>query len=661
MTGFAERLYATKKDQQEPKDNVGGFADRLLGGSQQPASLNLPLEVDSSGAASVGQVATASLFSDPKKMVGYYSSTLGVPRERFQFVDKGEYKGALGYRTDDGTMQLVAPGFAREVAAQTGPSLPAIGGAIGAVAGLPAGGPVGAAGGGMLGAMGGQSLREAIANQVGGQDVSYSRIATEGAVDLASTLGGVLVGKGLARPVVQNAVSSFRSALQQVGGDASIALQLTLEKVNKEYGTNIRLTPAELTNNADLRGQQIAVEGRPKGAPIIQDYQAERAGEVDAAMRGFLDTVSPEIGKDEAGEGLVKTAGSALQRLNINRNAQGSPAYRRAFDAQSNMLDFSPAFSVIDEAVKKYPRASGRFKRARDLLESSGGNLENFQNNAKEELDRLIKIEQRAGRPKIANALRDVKNTALSVADDSIPEYAAARKLWGDLSAPITAAEGGVLPKLAGYTQKDFERVGRTFFGSASYGEIKRARSAILAEEGGQEAYDAALRGFLGDAWERAGREYVSNMSQPNRAGAAQGARFWADMYGNKDQQDRLKAAMSPKQWKAFRNLLDVFEATGRATNFNSTTASQSEYNKLIDQGPGVMGLLRFVASPLGTTTRKIDAGVSDQNAKAIAELITREDAVEELLKIEKGKGVVRNALIASKALNIAGQGVYGE
>lgn len=657
MTGYADRLLAPTAEEQKPSS--GGYAARLLGGGSNKNGL--PLEVDTNGAASIGQVAAASLFSDPEKMVGFYSSRLGIPRDKFQFVDKGEYKGALGYQTDKGTLQLVAPGFARELAAQTGPSIPAIGGALGAVAGLPAGGPVGAAGGGMLGAMGGQSLREGFANQLGGQDVSYSRIATEGTVDLASTLGGVLLGKGLARPVVQNAVSSFRAALQELGGDASIALQMTLDKVNKEYGTNIRLTPAELTGNADLRGQQIAVEGRPKGAPIIQDYQAERAGEMDTAMRGFLDTVSPDIGKDAAGEGLVKTAGSALDRLNINRNVKGSPAYKQAFDAQTDMLDFSPAFEALESASAKFPRAKGRFKRARDLLETSGGNLENFQNNAKEELDRLIKIEERAGRPKIANALRDVKNTALAVADDSVPEYAAARKLWGDISDPITAAEGGVLPKLAGYTQKDFENVGRTFFGSASYGEIKRARAAILAEEGGQEAYNAALRGFLGDAWERAGREYVSNMSQPNRAMAAQGARFWADMYGNKDQQNRLKAAMSPKQWRAFRNLLDVFEATGRATNFNSTTASQGEYNKLIDQGPGVVGFLRFVASPLGTTTRKIDAGVSDRNAKAIAELITREDAVQELLKIEKGKGVVRNALIASKALNIAGQGAYGE
>ncbi len=635
------------------------YAAHLIDG----ADLQVSDEVDS--AADIVDVMGAGMFSDPEAMKRFYSERMGIPIEKFQTVQGGEHSGALGYKTDNGTLQLVAPGFARGVAAGIGPAIPALGGMVGAVAGLPGGGPAGAGVGGFLGASGGQAFREAVSNVLGDQEVSPKRIATEGAIDIASTLGGVLVGKGLSRVAATRAAKSFSNALKDVGGNTARALQQTLDSVNKQYGTQIRLTPAELTNETALRAQQKALEARPMSAQIIEDYRTKNANEMDKAALGFFDEISPQIGSDAAGESLARAAGNAVDSIKAARVSQGSPAYQMAFQSQDRVLDFGPVVETLDDYAKQFPRGQSRFARVKKLLKESRGNLEVFQDNAKEELDRLIKIERKNGRAKIANALRDVLNESLAIADGSVPQYKEARRIWGELSDPVSRAEGGILPTIANTSSKDWANVGRKFFGGATPGEINRARKTVLKTEGGEDAWNATIRGFLEDTWEKSGNVALSNIAEPNRAKASQAARFWASTYGDGAQQRRLIAALGPDRFKAYKNLMDVFEATARATNFNSTTVSQAAGQKMLDDSNAARILAKAALNPFGIpgrATTALDEAASERNVMDIARIITSDDAVNELLKIRKSGGAsVRNTLIAAKALNLGGQGAFGE
>ena len=246
----------------------------------------------------------------------------------------------------------------------------------------------------------------------------------------------------------------------------------------------------------------------------------------------------------------------------------------------------------------------------------------------------------------------------LNSLDEQVPQYANARAVWGDLSDPVTAVQGGSLAAIANKKPKDFYDVGRLFLTKDSPASIARAREQIMKVDGGEEKWNAALRGALESVWEQSSRQFKSGVGRPEMLEGQAAISFWATMKGNKGQLARLKAAMTPDQFKALNNLLDVFEATGRAYNYNSTTVAQQMGRDALEQsGVGAGTLLPYVTAPyrvFGASSDAIARGVRNKNLDTLVDVITRSDSVEELMKIQKGQGGFfnpRNVSIASRAL----------
>jgi len=148
------------------------------------------------------------------------------------------------------------------------------------------------------------------------------------------------------------------------------------------------------------------------------------------------------------------------------------------------------------------------------------------------------------------------------------------------------------------------------FLGKTSPSEIKRVKDRILAAPGGEDAWNATLRGFLQEQWDKAGREYFSGLSRPDAGKVLQPAKYWAALRGDTTMAARLQAAMSPEQWKVFRDITDAFRQTGTAAQLNSTTAAQ-----LLGQGTLEGGLT--------TRTIKGVAGVISMNPTRDRKLAT--------------------------------------
>ena len=624
---------------------------------------------DPDRAAGVGTVAIGSLAEDTPSRIQYFAKEMGVDPSRMQAVG-----GAIYYQGDDGKFYDVEAGVLNKFAKGAGPAIPAVGGMVGTIAGMGLG-PPGMAGGGITGAMAGQTAREYAAQALMGQKPSAGRVVREGAFDLGATLVGMLVGKGVAKAAATRAGKELNAAMSAGGKSAMRALEQTLDKVNREYGVNIRLTPAELSNAAKLRGQQQAIDNTPGVSQRMEDYYKDRATESGKAFDGLLNKEFAPAGSiDEFGEQLGKSAGEAIDGLAKKRAAGGGRLYKKAFAQAEEIggVNIEPVVRYLDDVSAGFPPARDGLKEVREMLavvepgvDGRGGklvpfdNLEHIQNTAKEHLDDLISTAKQSGKFKLANKYRDVQKNLLRQLDEQVPLYGRARKVWGDLSAPITKAEGGILPALAGKTEKDFEYMGKRFLTSASPAEIGRARTAILKTEGGDASWNATLRGALEQHWEQAGRIPKSQISRPGLQ-SARPSTFWASMIGQPEQAKRLQAAMSPRQWKAFGNLMSVFEATGRATNYNSTTVLQSAGRDMLKGGGVTSEAIKTVTNPnpLSWALRAekgVQNIVDDMNVNNLVDVITNSGSVDELLKISTRKaGRDKAAVFALKALNLA-------
>ena len=665
------RAVATSATKAPGIDVLSDVLDESLSGQQFFG----PREVsqDTAGAADISDVAAASLANEPKAQIRFYAEQMNIPEDRFGIVG-----GQIAYATEDGTLQAVDPGLLRGAAKAVGPAIPAVVGAVGSVLGAAATAPTGPgaiagmAGGGVLGASAGQLAREGVAKAfIGDQEMSAARVAGEGAIDLAATVAGLGIGKGLTKAAASRAGKEFAKAMKGGAQSTADALAKTLKIVNKRYGTNIKLTPAELSNAAMLRTQQIALGNDPKVGQQLEDFAVARGRDSEKAMMQYLMELSPQADRDAAGEGFRDAAQKGLDAIKRDRVSKGSPIYQKAFKEsdEAGGVDISPVLVEIDRKLAKYPPAKEILEDIHGSLMPNGQpvrNLEYIQDNVKEQLDDAIAAATRAGKGKLAGRLNSVRKVLLDTLDEQVPTFKEARALWGDLSAPITRAQGGALPSLAKKTQKDFEYLGARFFNSASPAEIARAKKNMLGslQEGsaryreGLDAWNAALRGYLETTWEQAGRVYKSSIGRQDIGKAAQPASFWATLKGNPAQQSRLKAAMDPMQYRAFENLMDVFEATGRALNFNSTTAAQTLGNESIKAGGITQATTANVVDPIGIF-RSMRGGVQNffdgKNAQLLTDIITNADSVKVLLKVgARSTTRDRAALLVMKALNLA-------
>ena len=675
MTNWEAQLQATQPAAPSrviPK-NVDWEKSLSSGQVQQTAAkqdAKMVYDPDNKNVAGAWDVGVASLATEPQAKLRYYARELNIPEEKMRVQG-----GNIFAQGDDGQFYNVEAGNMNQLMKGVGPSFPAVGGGVGTVLGM-AGGPLVAAGGGVTGASGGQYLRELAAQQLMGQTPSGYRVAKEGAIDLASTAAGLLIGKGLTRAAATKAGKELEGLIKQGGVAAMDALEEVLKGVNNAYGTNIKLTAAELSNSVKLRAQQMAVDNHPEQGQRMADFYKERAGESDKAFSGMLDKeFGPGISPDVAGGRLVGNAAEAQAELTKQVSREGSPLYKAAFKESVELggINIRPVTDLMAETERAFPSAAAGIKQVRDMVmkvtqrETPNGpvdhikyesNLELLQDGVKETLDDLISAATQKGSRKLARRYQKIQTKLLDVIDAKVPSFKVARDTWSELMAAKGLAEGGMIPTLAGKKLKDFEEMGRLFFNGTSPSEIARVRSSIMKTKNGEANWNGVLRGYLDQQWSKAGRVYKSQVSDPTKAGVIQPLTYWADMIGDTRQMARLEKAMNTTQFTAFKKLMDVFEATGRATNFNSTTPRQLAGRDMLE-GPTLGGeTMKSIVNPnpltlMSRAQEGVQNLVNTGNISRIVDVLTNGDSIKELLKISsRSTDRDKAAMAVMKAFN---------
>ena len=669
MAEFVAPSVAVARQPVNPSVSAGS---RFIDPSQQPPSgatalptTARPIMQSMERGADVSDIAVASLANEAQARIRYYSQQMGIPQQRFGMRD-----GQIFYEANDGNLYAVVPegDLLGRAARGLGATIPAATALAGTVLAAPTG-PLGMMAGGGLGASAGQYVREMAADALMDQPISPGRVALEGAYDLAGGAVGALIMRGMGKAAATRAGQKINELIKSGKFEADKAIDSVVADLNKRYGTNFRLTPGEITENAYLLTQQRSLAARPETLDQIVDFYVARSKEAGAMVGKQLDEISPQTNLDEGGRQLAGAAEDAITQARKVRSETGSPLYTDAFEASraAGGVDISPVLTAIEKQWKmgsKPLRAA--LDEVRDEIVGKGvgsprqivRDPEVIQNTVKELLDDKIGAAIRSGQNKLANRLIVISDDIVKAMDDQVPGYQNARKVWRELSGDIDEMAGGALPRLAKATTKDFETIGVKFLGKTSPSEIKRVKDRILAAPGGEDAWNATLRGFLQERWDKAGQEYFSGLSRPDAGKVLQPAKYWAELRGDTTMAARLQAAMSPEQWKVFRDITDAFRQTGTAAQLNSTTAAQ-----LLGQGTLEGGLTtRTIKGVAGAISMSPLQGIANwqhrwrtgANAQALVDIITSPEAIKTLQNLGKSATKeARKGLIASRVLSM--------
>jgi hypothetical protein len=595
-----------------------------------------------SGKGTVGFLtqSKAALVDDPTTKLKIYAKDL-FPDDPEAWKRFGMVEGTPVYVGADDKLYAATTGDwagnAKGFVAETLGHLPSvIGGAIGGT--VATGSPAGTVAGATLGAVGGEGVRKIAAGTLLGEPQTTAgnvwSMTQEGLWSLGGSLAGMQFAKWLQRNVVRD-----------IGNFDELAAHELQDKAER-WG--ITLTPAELTNLKSLRAQQKVVGGMPASSDIIDDFMKNRPAQVRDAMTKFLDSVSLEDSVELAGRNTKEAAAATGERLVTQRKEAAGPVYKSAFDNfQGIPQDAMPRVQALRQ---KLP--GGIEGYAIRLAKMEGIDLKDPANSLlgmhymKVALDTRASSLGRAGKANEARIVGNLAREMKGILNDISPKDAAGKSLYKTAAAiyegqspAVELAREGLVGKVANISADAEINAPRVLFDAEKSGPnaVKRAIEEIRRTD--PNAANDAIRGFLQDKFEKSGREYISTTGQ-----AMQGAKFRSAMLGNKRQAEILKAAMSKEQWQSFNDLMEVFEATGRAPMVGSDTAWNIEGRReLAKQAGSTWSKVAALVSPqdLGNkVSEALKVRAIDKYAERVATAITSKDAlknIKELKALPKG------------------------
>lgn len=625
------------------------YAKALFGPSLQRENAKKPKELSLSdlnianaetheGTADFTTLVKAGMVDDPGTKVKIFA------KARFPKLDPKEAAARYGvvdghvvYAGDDGKIYREdPPGFSGwlkdNLAAGTVANAPAVAGSVaGAVAGAPAG-PMTMVLGGAAGAAAGKGYGKVMANlafdepqTVGG---NIKSMLTEGVFTAGGNYAGVLFGKALSRNLARD-IGKLDSA--QVAD-----LQA------KAGALGVELDPAQLTNLPSLKAKKDVLASMPTSRDTIAGGAVKQSGQARGAVERFLDQVSPVDGLDEAGMQAREGAKKVLELLNKERSAKAAPLYKKAFDGfQGLPQELLPAA----EGLMKRPAMKEAGKKALLLAKNEGIDLADPKNSLlgmhymKLALDDMIEgAGQQGFGGTYKRGLVGVKKELLGIMDQLSPDYAKARETFGHFSPNITSVKEGVTTKLAELSDESTQKAAEMLFNpNASPYTVERVKN-LFERAGMKDDYQAVLRAYLQTTFEKAGQQFKT------AGGALEQSPNWqVAMTGNARQYRIIEKAMDPGQFKAFQDMMEVFQAMGRTAGAGagSQTMPRQEGAKLLrdEAGSSIPSKVAKVIDVPGWGRRAsewLDEVRIGDHAEKLAKIMTSPDAMKKLKELKQ-------------------------
>lgn len=571
------------------------FSEMNGGDEARPPDVgNAQLKYDPARSMGFGSQAKASFASDEEEWMRSAAKSLypNEPLERSRPRIGKTAEGRYFHKGDDGQFyELQAPsGWGRlaNTGSGVGPSLPAATGLIGGIVAAPAaatgvgvGASLAAAG---TAAAGGEWLRQGIGDMILGEastgDLNEASIAKEGAL---STLGqGVGIGMGR---------FAERFAAPDLARIATPQAQRSVDELyNKADRIGVKLTPAEATGLQSQIAEQKRLRGIPQSFNVMGDFYKQRNADATRALDDFLTQVSPAQDAGRLGERAQKAATATVEAAKKKRTAVTSPLFKDA-EREAGPIDVSSVVASLDAKIASAKGSSRTvLENVRKMLEDGQGGIDTTfagLQSAKKEIGATLKKSAFAGDVEGTNrysrsVLSDVYDDLNKAIDSAVqaspagPKYAQGNKLYQDITKaevdPVKEALGPLL-RIAP-ENSSVVRAGKAMLDPSSRSPelIRQARTALAAKH--PEVWNGLVRDFLQQET-HAALQALAHGEQANVAGKVGKA------LGDTQTMANIREALGHTQFQAYKDMVDVFQAAGRALDANSDTAFKLSWDKI--------------------------------------------------------------------------------
>lgn len=599
--------------------------------------------------ASVGTIAGASFMDDTDTKIKYFARNR-FPDDPDAMTRYGVSEdGSIYYIGDDGKAYAEVPDFdyadltsyGQHLAGSVG-KLPvnalAIGTGVG-TAPMWLAGPAGAAANVMAtsgAAMGGEYIRQSVGNYLAGDPYDVDEVLHEGAWNALPELVGGAVGSRLANRTARDLHRLDRRAASEI-----------TEKAQRE---GIDMTVGQKTGLRSQLNREKVLANLEDSSMIMDDfYEAQRA-RISQSVGRHLDNLSTVDSAEEAGEMLRDAASDYVKKTVAARAAQASPLYKEAF-ATAPKVNTYAVLNKVDEMigsskgpVKQRLRQVQRFLMTTDEAGENVADtsLENLHG-AKVAIDDLLSRKADGSMGRISRQrLMEVKELLLRQMDEASPKYAEARNTFRDMSPDVDFAREGLIGKVAGADDTKLTRLVDTILNPGKTGPntVRKIKTAL--KDTNPEAWQAAKRSYLQNAWVKASKEYATSKAR------LAGPKFRAAVYGDDYSRETLKAMLEPQEWNALKDLFDVIEATSRSIDVNSDTAwkqlAEQEFRR--DAGRGFVGTAIDPMQWLRRTSDWFAELRVGRHAEKLAQIVTSPDGIARVKELKRlPKNSLRRAI----------------
>ena len=620
------------------------YATDLVGGTQTDASpvADKDLKYDYDRTLGFGQQVVGSFASDDKEWMRHAAKSLypGEPLQksiqRFGKTKEGRYF----HKGDDGKMYEVQPpsGVGR---------LANIGGGVGHA--IPVGtatatgiatAPMAATGVGLLGTMGataaagagGEVIRQKIGDYLLGDaadnELSVPKVLYEGAQSGLGQGVGAGFGAWLAR-----------SAAPDIGRYSAPAANRLLDAADR---AGVRVTPAEATGLESLVAEQKRLMGVPQSANVMKDFMRERNQEVYDAYRGFLN----RLASPQDASRLARDGADVADNLYATAQRARTTAVEPFYTAAEREIGFVSPRAAQEYIAQEMPTAKGAIRRALEVaqtaLQRTGENASDASfrglDNAKKAIDALMRNPDLAAREGIDRsahrALSEVRDrlvTAIDAAAGNSGAYQQGRQAYAGMTENVVNPARQALDPLLNINRGRSIPGGSTNLTGVAQALLDPARRSpeqiraarTLIERQDPDLWNRFVRQFMQEETTNVLRTMASGEMRNVGGGISKAL-------GSEPMIENLRAAMNPRQFREFSDIMDVFRATARAMDTNSDTAFKQEMIRRAKNraGGGVARLIRNL-NPAKMAENAADFFAErnyERQAEAIANIITSGD-----------------------------------
>lgn len=547
----------------------------------------------------------------------------------------GIRNGKPVFVNDEGKLQYVSGTKSNILGGLIGNSPEIIGGILGSFTPNPVTGSA-------LGAMGGKTVKRAISKLVFDEPATPESLAaeltTEGALSLAGSGAGKLVGKFADR----GRIVDFSPA-DLAGAEAARAA------VKARTGIDLDLAQASGDRRLiSLRDYAARYPG--KTAQLIQAQDDIASGQFDAATARVLDAVSAPVPSGIAGRNAINAAQETIKAARAGVQQEVQPLYDAAYASvpqitEVRLLNYLklPYFDSAFKSGQRIAKLEGNSLGPGDLPD-----LRSFDY-LKQGLDDVIERLESKGALKEARALRERKNALTGELDTLSGDlYKAARQGYADrIKARVEPLEQGLVGALAKLDPADAAIAGR-LFNDASVTPESIALLKAKVSRTNPDAYRGLVRQYLSAAYNKA-QQITQGGDVVNVPG-----KFLKQLAPTPDAQKRLLAILPRDAYQPLSDLLEAAEKLavtplGASRVAGSNTARDTSLAEVL-KGRGV-AIARFLTTPRQALREAAEFRAQEQGVLALTEAIIDPAKRDQLSRIVRMSDRQKQAILLAGLL----------